>query len=142
MAQAKAGDTVKVHYTGRFEDGTVFDTSIERDPLQFKIGDGRMIPGFEQAVVGMNPGESQTTKVLASEAYGQYHEEMVLTVERDQLPADMELTVDQQLQIPQEDGRIVIVTVTAVSESSVTLDGNHPLAGQDLTFDIQLIEIA
>ena len=140
-AQAKDGDTVKVHYTGKLEDGTVFDTSIERDPLQFTIGEGQLIPGFEQAVVGMSPGESKTVEIPADEAYGPYREEMVLVVDRDQLPPDLQPEVGQQLQMRQEDGQIILVTVIDVSESSVTLDANHPLAGQDLTFDIQLVEI-
>ena len=141
MAQAKHADTVKVHYTGKLEDGTVFDTSINRDPLQFTIDEGRMIPGFEQAVEGMNPGESKTTKVPADQAYGPHHKEMVLVVDRSQLPVDLKPEVGQQLQILQADGQTIVVTVTDASESSVTLDTNHPLAGKDLTFDIQLIEI-
>ena len=142
MAQAKKGDTVKVHYTGKLEDGTVFDTSIERDPLQFTIGEGQVIPGFEQAVVGMNPGESKTTKVPADKAYGPHRKEMVLAVDRNQFPVDLKPKIGQQLQSRQADGRTIRVTVTDVSESSVTLDANHPLAGKDLTFDIQLVEIA
>ncbi|MFQ6057453.1 MAG: peptidylprolyl isomerase [Anaerolineae bacterium] len=141
MAQAKHGDTVKVHFTGKLEDGTVFDTSINRDPLQFTIGEGQIIPGFEQAVVGMNPGESKTTKVPADKAFGPHREEMVLVVERNQLPVHLQPKVGQQLQMRQADGQIILVKVTDVSESSVTLDANHPLAGKDLTFDIQLIEI-
>jgi peptidylprolyl isomerase len=141
MAQAKHGDTVKVHYTGKLEDGTVFDTSINRDPLQFTIGGGQIIPGFEQAVVGMNPGESKTTKVPADKAYGSHHKEKVLVVDRNQFPVDLKPEVGQKLQIRRTDGQTSVVTVTAVSESSVTLDANHPLAGKDLTFDIQLIEL-
>ena len=141
MAQAKHGDTVKVHYTGKLEDGTVFDTSINRDPLQFTIGEGQIIPGFEQAVVGMNPGESKTTKVPADKAYGSHHKEEVLVVDRNQFPVDLKPEVGQKLQIRRTDGQTSVVTVTDVSESSVTLDANHPLAGKDLTFDIQLIEI-
>ena len=141
MAQAKHGDTVKVHYTGKLEDGTVFDTSINRDPLQFTIGEGQIIPGFEQAVVGMNPGESKTTKVPADKAYGSHHKEEVLVVDRNQFPVDLKPEVGQKLQIRQADGQTIVVTVTAVSESSVTLDANHPLAGKDLTFDIQLTEL-
>ncbi len=141
MAQAKNGDTVKVHYTGKLEDGTVFDTSINRDPLQFTIGEGQIIPGFEQAIVGMNPGESKTTKVQADKAYGQHLKEMVVVVDRNQFPVDLKPEVGQRLQTRQADGRAIVVTVTDVSESSVTLDANHPLAGEDLTFDIQLLEI-
>ena len=141
MAQAKHGDTVKVHYTGKLEDGTVFDTSINRDPLQFTMGEGQIIPRFEQAAVGMNPGESKTTKVPADKAYGSHHKEEVLVVDRNQFPVDLKPEVGQKLQIRQADGQTIVVTVTAVSESSVTLDANHPLAGKDLTFDIQLIEL-
>jgi peptidylprolyl isomerase len=141
MARAKPGDTVKVHYTGKLEDGTVFDTSTDSDPLQFTIGDGQIIPGFEQAVVGMNSGESKTIKVPVDEAYGPHREEMVLVVDRNQLPADLIPEVGQQLQSRQPDGQTIVVTVTDISESSVTVDANHPLAGKDLTFDIQLIEI-
>ena len=140
-AQAKDGDTVQVHYTLKLEDGTVFDTSIGGDPLQFTIGDGQLIPGFEQAVVGMSPGESKTVEIPADEAYGPYLEEMVLVVDRDQLPDDLQPEVGQQLQLQQEDGQIVILTVIDISESSVTLDANLPLAGKDLTFDIELVEI-
>jgi FKBP-type peptidyl-prolyl cis-trans isomerase 2 len=141
MAQAKHGDTVRVHYTGKLDDGTVFDTSVDRDPLEFTIGEGQIIPGFEEAVVGMNPGESKTITVLADEAFGPYREEMVLVVDRSQFPVDLEAKVGEHLQIGQADGRITVVTVTEISESSVTLDANHPLAGKDLTLDIQLIEI-
>lgn len=141
MAQAKHGDTVKVHYTGKLEDGTVFDTSIDRDPLQFTIGKGQMIPGFEQAVLGMNPGESKTIRIPTDEAYGTRREEMVMVVDRNQLPADLNPEVGQQLQNRQPDGQTIVVTVTEVSESSVTVDANHPLAGKDLTFDIQLVEV-
>jgi peptidylprolyl isomerase len=141
MAQAKHGDTVKVQYTGKLEDGTVFDTSIDRDPLQFTVGEGQLIPGFEQAVAGMNPGESKTTKVPADKAYGPHRKEMAHAVDRNQFPAHLKPEVGQRLQLRQADGRTMVVTVTDVSESSVTLDANHPLAGEDLTFDIRLIEI-
>jgi len=141
MAQAKHGDTVKVHYTGQLEDGTVFDSSVKRDPLQFKIGEGQVISDFERAVVGMSAGESKTTKVPADKAYGPYRKEMLIAVDRDKFPAHTKPEVGQQYQISQEGGRKTVVTVTDVSESSVTIDANHPLAGKDLTFDIQLIEI-
>lgn len=141
MAPAKHGDTVKVHYTGKLEDGTVFDTSTERDPLQFTIGEGQIIPGFEQAVVGMKPGESKTTKVPADKAYGPHSKEMVLEVDRKEFPEHLKPKVGEQLQVRQADGKTMVVSVTGVSESGVTLDANHPLAGKDLTFDIQLTEI-
>jgi peptidylprolyl isomerase len=141
MAQAKTGDTVKVHYTGKLDDGTVFDTSANREPLEFTIGQGQLIPDFEQAIVGMNPGESKTVQIPSENAYGPHREEMVIEVDRNEFPADLEPKVDQMLQVRKQDGQTFAVTVTAVSESSVTLDANHPLAGKDLTFDIQLTEI-
>ncbi|NVM20197.1 MAG: peptidylprolyl isomerase [Desulfobacterales bacterium] len=141
MAQAKDGDTVKVHYTGKLDDGTVFDTSADRDPLEFTIGQGQIIPGFEQAVIDMSPGESKTAKFPADDAYGPYRDEMVIVVNRSELPGDVEPQVDQQLQVRQPDGNPFLVTVTDVSEASVTLDANHPLAGKDLTFHIRLVDI-
>jgi len=141
MAQAKHGNTVKVHYTGKLEDDTVFDTSVNRDPLQFTIGEGQVIPGFEQAVVGMNPGESKTTKVPVDQAYGPHRKEMVLEVDRKQFPADLKPEVGQEYQIPQAQGRPTVVTITDVSESKIVLDANHPLAGKDLIFDVQLLEV-
>ena len=142
MAQAKTGDTVKVHYTGKLDDGTIFDTSADREPLQFTIGERQLIPDFEQAVVGMNPGESKTIQIPSDNAYGPHHEEMTMVIDRSEFPKDVEPQVDQRLQVSQADGQAFAVTVTAVSEAEVTLDANHPLAGQDLTFDIQLTEIA
>ena len=141
MAEAKNGDTVKVHYTGKLDDGTVFDTSIDREPMQFTIGEGQLIPDFEQAAVGMNPGESKTIQIPAENAYGPHHQEMIMVVERSQFPEDLKPEVGQQLQVRQANSQDFVVTVIAVSDSNVTLDGNHPLAGKDLTFDIQLAEI-
>ncbi len=142
MAQAKTGDTVKVHYTGKLDDGTVFDNSANREPLQFTIGQGQLIPDFEQAVVGMEPGESKTIQIPSDNAYGPHHKEMIMVVDRGNFPAELEPKVDLMLQVRQENGQTFTVKVTDVSEDKVTLDGNHPLAGQDLTFDIQLAEIA
>lgn len=141
MAQAKQGDTVKVHYTGKLEDGSVFDSSIDLDPLQFEVGTGQVIPGFEQAVIGMSPDELKTIEVPADEAYGPYREEMAVVVDQNQFPADLNIEVGQQLQVNQSEDQKIIVMITDISESGVTLDANHPLAGKDLTFDIQLIEI-
>ena len=141
MAQAKTGDTVKVHYTGRLDDGTVFDTSAEREPLQFTIGEGQLIQDFEKAIVGMNPGETKTVQIPSDNAYGPHREEMVMEVNRSEFPQDLEPKVDQMLQVSQSDGKSFVVRVTDVSESKVKLDANHPLAGKDLTFDIQLADI-
>jgi peptidylprolyl isomerase len=141
MEQAQNGDTVKVHYTGTLDDGTIFDTSVGRDPLEFTLGERQVIPGFEQAVVGMSPGESKTAEISADEAYGPHNEEMVVSVDRSDFPNSIEPRVGQMLQLHQPSGQRIAVTVTEVSEASVTLDANHPLAGKDLTFDIQLVEI-
>ncbi len=142
MAPAKVGDTVSIHYTGKLNDGTVFDSSLERDPLQFSIGGQQVIPGFEQAVIGMTPGESKTQAIPCDQAYGPHHGDMVVTVERQQIPSDFELEVGQQLQIRNQEGQAIPVMVSDIVDDQVTLDGNHPLAGEDLTFDIQLVSIA
>ncbi|HID19321.1 MAG TPA: peptidylprolyl isomerase [Methanophagales archaeon] len=141
MAQAKIGDTIRVHYTGKFEDGMVFDTSTDGDPLEFTIGNGQVIPGFEEAVVGMSPGESKTTNIPVEKAYGPHREDQVQVVDRKKLPADLKPEIGQQLEGRQPDGEIIVATVTDVTKSSVTLDANHPLAGKPLIFEIQLIEI-
>lgn len=142
MTQAKKGDIVKVHYTGKFEDGTVFHSTTEKDPLKFTIGGNQVLPGFEQAVVGMNPGESKTAKLKADEGFGPRRNDMIVQVERERFPKHTEPKVGQQYQVPQADGQNSLVTIIDVSEKHVTLDGNHPLAGKDLVFDIQLVEIA
>lgn len=142
MTQAKKGDTVKVHYTGALDDGTVFDSSNGRDPLEFTVGEGAVIQGLEEAVEGMSPGEEKTVKVGADRAYGPHHEEMVVDVERKRIPSDIKPEVGLKLQISREDGKISPVTVTGVTEEKVTLDANHPLAGKDLTFEIKLLDVA
>lgn len=141
MAQAKTGDSVKVHYTGKFEDGEVFDTSANKEPLQFTIGEKQVIPGFEEAVIGMNPGESKTARIAADKAYGPRRTELVMVVSKDRFPPGLEPEVDRMLQVGQADGSNFVVKVTEISEAGVTLDANHPLAGKDLTFDIQLVAI-
>lgn len=142
MTQAKQGDTVKVHYTGKLDDGTVFDSSLNREPLEFSIGSGQIIPGFELAVVGMAPGDAKTESIPSENAYGPHRQEMVLQVERQQLPDDIPVGVGQQLQIRQQEGQTIPVIITEVTDAKVTLDANHPLAGENLTFDIELLEIA
>ncbi len=141
MAQAKTGDTVQIHYTGKLADGTVFDTSRDRHPLQFTIGKGQLIAGFEQAVIGMNTGESKTAVIPADRAYGPRLDESVVEVDRKHLPPGLNAEVGQRLEITQTDDQTILVTVAAVSEASMTLDANHPLAGKDLTFDIELVKI-
>jgi peptidylprolyl isomerase len=142
MTQAKQGDTVNVHYTGKLGDGTVFDTSRNRHPLQFTIGKGQVIVGFEQAVDGMHTGESKTVIIPVDNAYGPRREEMIITMERSKLPSGLEPKVGQRLELTQMDDQNILVTVTAVTDSMLTLDANHPLAGKDLHFDIELVSIA
>jgi peptidylprolyl isomerase len=140
MAQARSGDTVRVHYTGRLEDDRIFDSSAGRDPLEFTLGEGRVIPGFEEAVLGMEVGEERTVTVPADSAYGPRREEMVAQVSRDQFPEEIEPEVGQQLKMSGE-GQTFVVMVADVTDWSVTVDANHPLAGEDLTFDLELVEI-
>lgn len=140
MAQAKKGDTVRVHYTGKLDDQEVFDSSEGRDPLEFTLGTGQVIPGFDQAVEGMIVGEERSVTIPADEAYGPRRENMTATVPRDQFPPGVEPEVGQQLQM-NADGQAIPVRVTEVSAETVTLDANHPLAGQDLTFELELVEI-
>lgn len=141
MAQAKKGDTVRIHYTGKLEDEEVFDSSVDREPLEFILGDGKIIPGFEEAVVGMAPGESKTVSIPPEKAYGPHRKELVADIERNRIPDSLELQVGKHVQLRQPNGGMVQAKVTSMSESKVTIDANHPLAGKDLTFDIKLVEI-
>ena len=140
MESAKPGDKVQVHYTGMLEDGSVFDSSDGRDPLEFTIGSGQVIPGFDRAVSGMSPGQERSVRIPASDAYGDRKDDLVIVVEREQLPPDMDPAVGQQLQLKQ-DGRGFVVTVKDVGPESITLDANHPLAGEDLEFKVHLVSI-
>ena len=141
MAQVKNGDTVRVHYTGKFDDGTLFDSSHEREPLEFTIGREQVIPGFEKAVIGMSPGESRNTTVPTDQAYGECREDMILEIDRDTFPKKIDPEIGHHLHLNQSNGETIIVTVIDVSESCVTLDANHPLAGKNLTYDIELLKI-
>ena len=138
---ASQGDTVRVHYTGTLTDGTQFDSSAGREPLEFTLGSGQVIPGFDAGVTGMEPGESKTVMILAADAYGPRRPEMVLEVGHEQFPDDMVPEVGQQLQLSQPDGQAVVVTVTEVTDDGVLLDANHPLAGEDLRFELTLDSI-
>jgi len=141
MSAVKKGDKVKVHYTGRLDDGTVFDTSEKKEPLEFEIGLGRVIPGFEDAIMGMAIGDKKTVKILSDQAYGEYNEEFKQDFPRDQFPGDLKLEVGQRFQVDQKDGGKILVSIAAITDKTVTLDANNPLAGKDLTFDIELVEI-
>lgn len=141
MSTVKKGDKVKVHYTGKLDDGTVFDTSEKREPLEFEMGQGRVIPGFENAIMGMTVGDKKTVNIPADQAYGEYREEFKQDFPRDQFPPDLELEVGQRFQVDQKDGGKILVSIAAVTDTTVTLDANNPLAGKDLTFDIELVGI-
>ncbi len=141
MTQAQSGDTVRIHYKGKFDDDSVFDSSEGRDPLEFEIGTGNIIPGVEEAVIGMKPEETKETTIPPEKAYGQYRDDMVIEVEKSQFPEHIDPQAGQELELQQEDGQKVKVMVTNVGEEQVTLDANHPLAGKDLTFEITLEEI-
>jgi len=137
----KNGDTVKVHYTGRFEDGVVFDSSEGRDPLEFKVGDGMLIWGFEDALLGMAPGERKTIRVEPQDAYGEYDENLVLTMPMDRVPEDITPEIGMELQLISQSGQKLPVTVKEIQKEAIILDANHPLAGKVLVFDIELLEI-
>lgn len=141
MSNAKSGDTVKIHYTGTLDDGTRFDSSEGRDPLEFQLGSGQVIPGFDKAVEGMAVGEKKQVNIPAEDAYGPRHDQMVQEVPRDQLPADLAVQVGMALQAQQPDGNVVNLTVTEVTDESITVDANHPLAGKALNFAIELVAI-
>ncbi len=141
MSQANKGDTVKVHYKAKLDDGSVVDSSEGRDPLEVTLGEGKVIKGVEEALLGMEEGQSKTAAVPADEAYGPHREEWVVTVERTKLPDDLDPQVGDQLQIKQSDGQAIPVRVTEISDETVTLDANHPLAGEDLTFELEVIKV-
>ena len=141
MSQAKSGDTVKIHYKGTLDDGTQFDSSEDRDPLEFELGSGQVIPGFDTAVEGMSVGESKNVRLEPEEAYGPRHDQLVQEVERNVLPDDLDPKEGMALQSQSPEGQVMQLMVTAVSETTITLDANHPLAGQALSFEIELVDI-
>lgn len=134
------GDSVAVHYTGRLADGTVFDSSRDREPLRFTLGDGVVIPGFERAVLGMRRGESRTVTIPSEDAYGPRHEELYLEVGRGEFPPGVEPRIGQRLQVAQGD-RTLVVTISGIEGDRVRMDANHPLAGLDLTFDLERVDL-
>jgi len=141
MAQAKIGDTVKVHYNGKLNTGVLFDTSEGSDPLQFELGSGCLITGFDEAVVGMSPGESKTVHIPPEKAYGHYREDRVIKVDKKDFPEDIVPAEGMALEVCAPNGVMVPVEVTEIEESTITLDANHPLCEQTLTFEIKLVEI-
>jgi FKBP-type peptidyl-prolyl cis-trans isomerase 2 len=141
MQQVKAGDTVKVHYHGRLTDGTTFDSSEGREPLEFKVGSGQVIKGFDDGVTGMEVGEKKTINIPVDEAYGAKNEEMVVNFPRTNFPEDLNPEVGMQLNMTNGSGQVIPVVIMEVGEEEVILDANHPLAGQDLIFDLELVSI-
>lgn len=139
--EAQDGDTVQVHYTGRLDDGSVFDSSREDEPLEFELGSGRVIPGFESAVSGMSVGESLEVELEPDEAYGERRDDLVMPVERDQLPEQLEPEVGDALEVQLGSGERTTATVVDADDASVTLDLNHPLAGRTLNFELELLDI-
>lgn len=141
MTQASAGDTVRIHYVGTLQDGTQFDASTGRDPLEFTIGENRILPKLDEAVVGMNVGDTATVAIQAADAYGEHDPQAVQQVERAIIPDEIEVAAGTQLQATAQNGQTIVLTVVAVDDENVTVDGNHPLAGEDLTFAVELVEI-
>lgn len=144
MAQAKAGDTVRVHYEGQLTDGTIFDSSLEREPIEFILGQDTVIPGFEQAVIGMEVGESKDVSIPPEDGFGEYSEDLVVNIEKSILPPDINPELGMQLEVSseEEDEKTPrVFTIAEIAEDSVTLDGNHPLAGEEIAFKIELLEI-
>ncbi|MGB5164529.1 MAG: peptidylprolyl isomerase [Woeseiaceae bacterium] len=141
MSQATSGDKVRIHYTGKLDDGTMFDSSAGRDPLEFELGTGQVIPGFDTAVDGMNVGDSKNVAIPPEQAYGERHDQLIQAVPRSALPEEIKPEVGMQLQSQSPDGQVMMLAITEVADDTVTVDGNHPLAGQTLNFDIELVEI-
>ena len=141
MSQAKTGDTVKIHYTGTLDDGTEFDSSAGREPLEFQLGGGQVIPGFDIAVEGMTIGDNKSVRIEPDDAYGQRHEQLVQDIPRRALPDDVAPDVGMTLQSQSPDGQTMLLTITEVAAENITVDANHPLAGMALSFDIELVAI-
>ncbi len=141
MTQAKNGDTVRIHYTGRLTDGTQFDSSQGRDPLEFQVGSGQIIKGLDDQIEGMEVGDKQTVTIPADAAYGEHRPEGVQTVPRAQIPEGVDTSVGSRLQATGGDGRTMTLTVIDTAEEEITVDANHPLAGKDLVFDVELLEV-
>lgn len=141
MSKVKADDTVKVHYTGTHVDGEVFDSSREREPLEFTMGQGMIIPGFEKALIDMSVSETKTVNIPSAEAYGERREDLVQEVPKNQLPEELKPEVGMPLMSQTPDGQEMRLTITEVKETTILVDANHPLAGKDLTFELELVEI-
>jgi len=141
MAQAKSGDTVRIHYSGFLMDGTIFDSSLEGEPFEFTLGDGSVIPGFDAGLLGMTEGDEKTLAIPPESAYGARDEGLVAEIERTQIPPEIDPQVGAILQITSQEGDASNVIITEVTDNAITLDGNHPLAGQELIFEVKLLEV-
>ncbi len=141
MSKVKENDTVRVHYTGKLADGQVFDSSVDREPIEFTLGEGQIIPGFEKGLMDMAVNEKKTIEIPMAEAYGPHSDELIQEVPKQELPEEVKPEVGMKLMSKLPDGREIPLTVTDVKDESITVDANHPLAGKDLTFDLELIEI-
>ena len=141
MQQVKSGDTIKVHYHGTLTDGSIFDSSNGREPLEFEVGSGRVIEGFDTGVLGMSIGEKKTITIPAEQAYGNPREDMFMEFPLDRFPADMVPEIGMQLNMSNNEGDQFPVAIVEIADEYVVLDGNHPLAGKDLIFDLDLVEI-
>jgi len=141
MSEVKPGDTVRLHYTGTLTDGETFDSSTGRDPLEFEVGSGQIIPGLDKAIPGMKVGDTKKVEIPCVEAYGETNPSAIQAIPRAEIPAEIPVEAGTQLQMQSPDGQVVPVTVTEVTDAEVTLDANHMLAGKDLIFDIELVEI-
>ena len=141
MQQAQNGDKVKVHYHGKLRSGEIFDSSQGRDPLEFELGSGQVIKGFDEGIKGMQVGDKKTIEIAVVDAYGEKQQEMIIEFPKDQFPPDMNPEAGMQLMMSNGSGQQFPVTIVEVKEESVVLDANHPLAGQELIFDLELVEI-
>ena len=141
MVQVKSGDSVRVHYTGKLPDGTEFDSSRGKEPFQFVLGKGQVIAGFDEAVIGMTPGESKTVEIPVEKAYGPHLDEMLMEVDKKQFPEEIKPEIGQKIEIAQSDDQKLIVTISAITDTTVLLEANPPRAGKDLTFELELTEI-
>lgn len=141
MIKAQIGNHVKVHYTGKLENGEIFDSSVDRDPLEFELGCDSIIAGFQQGILGMSEGEKKTLHIEAEDAYGPYHQEGLMELDRSVMPNDVPIEIGMGLQLKNPDGDVFNVIVTNLTDEKVTFDANHPLAGQTLIMDVELLEI-
>lgn len=137
----KKGDTVKVHFTGELDDGIIFDSSFGKEPLEFKVGNNEVIAGFDEAVIGMKEGLEKTVYITSDKAYGAIEKELMICIDKTELPNNLDIKIDQELLIPNEDGLSIKVRISKITDKNILLDGNHPLAGKNLTFKIRLLEI-